>query len=69
MWGLAIIHFRWAISREGNIPAYHLALASAYININRYELADKTLSRTEQLGNTVEVLRLRKRLKALTHKN
>ncbi len=69
MWGLAVIHFRRAISREGNIPAYHLALASAYMNINRYELADKTLSKAEQLGNTVEVLRLRKRLKALTHKN
>jgi hypothetical protein len=65
MWGLAVIHLRRAIGREPNIATYHLALAVAYMNIKRFQLADQALSKAEQLGSTLEVLRLRRRLNTL----
>jgi Flp pilus assembly protein TadD len=66
MWGLAIIHLRRAVSRKADVPAYHLALATAYMNIERYDLADESLANAENLvGHEGEVLRLRKQLGSL----
>jgi hypothetical protein len=65
MWGLAVIHLRRAIGREASIPAYHIALAAAYMNIKRYDLADKVLGNAEKIGSTMEVLRLRRKLNSL----
>jgi Flp pilus assembly protein TadD len=66
MWGLSIIHLRRAIAQHQRNSSYHAALAVAYMNIKRYDLADKTLSQAEKLGpNTTQIWRLRKQLDSL----
>jgi Flp pilus assembly protein TadD len=49
MWALAAIHFRRAIGGAPGIAAYHLALATAYISLNRLERARSVLRGAEQL--------------------
>ncbi|RME97834.1 MAG: hypothetical protein D6768_18765, partial [Chloroflexi bacterium] len=65
MWGLAIIHYRRAIGREPRRAVYHLALAIALAKVGRYELAQKSLERAEQLDpDAPEIWRLRKKIRA-----
>jgi tetratricopeptide (TPR) repeat protein len=62
MWGLAVIHLRRAVVKEANLT-YFIALAIAYMNIRRYELAQETLAKAEKIApNSLEVWRLKKRL-------
>ncbi len=66
MWGLAVIHLRRAIAREARNPSYHAALAVAYMNIKRYDLAEKALGDAEKLApKTIEFRRLREQLDTL----
>lgn len=65
LWGLAALHLRRAVVAQPNRPAYQLALAVAYLNINRYALAGQTLTTLERLApNAPEVARLRQKLAA-----
>jgi tetratricopeptide (TPR) repeat protein len=67
MWGLAVIHLRRAVVRKSRNSSYQMALAVAYTNIKRYDLAEKTLNEAEASGaDALEIQRLRKRLDALT---
>jgi tetratricopeptide (TPR) repeat protein len=67
MWGLAVIHLRRAVSREPDKFLYHIALAVAYMNIKRYELARETLDRADTLEpGSEKVTRLRAELAART---
>jgi len=67
MWGLAVIHLRRAVSREPNMFLYNIALAVAYMNIKRYDLAQKTLDQADKLEpNSEKVARLRAELAART---
>jgi tetratricopeptide (TPR) repeat protein len=67
MWGLAVIHLRRAVSREPNKFLYNIALAVAYMNIKRYDLAQKTLDHADKLEpNSEKVARLRAELAART---
>lgn len=49
MWALAAVHFRRAIGGAPGIVAYHLALATAYIPLNRLERARSVLRGAERL--------------------
>jgi len=49
MWALAAVHFRRAIGGAPGIVAYHLALATAYISLNRLERARSVLRGAERL--------------------
>jgi tetratricopeptide (TPR) repeat protein len=65
MWGLAVIHLRRAVLNEAN-PTYFIALTIAYMNLKRYELAQETLEKAEQLApHSVEIWRLKQRLAAI----
>ena len=65
MWGLAIIHYRRAIGRKSDMAVYHLALAVAYANIRRYDLAEASLNSAEKLDpDAPEIWHLRKKLNA-----
>jgi len=50
MWALAAIHFRRAIGNAPGAVAYQLALATAYINLNRLERARSVLRGAERLA-------------------
>lgn len=49
MWGLAVVHLRRAVAINPRSPTYHLALAVAYTNINRYDLAGESVQQFERL--------------------
>ena len=64
MWGLAVIHLRRAVVKETNLT-YFIALAIAYMNLKRYELAQETLAKAEKIDpHSLEVWRLKKRLES-----
>jgi len=66
LWGLAVIHLRRAVARQEHNPTYQTALAVAYMNIKRYDLAGQALNRAEESGPaTPQLWRLRQRLEAL----
>jgi tetratricopeptide (TPR) repeat protein len=50
MWALAAIHFRRAIGNAPGVVAYQLALATAYIHLNRLERAQSVLRGAERLA-------------------
>ncbi|MBN1993146.1 MAG: hypothetical protein JW953_10615 [Anaerolineae bacterium] len=63
MWGRAVIHLRRAIAAEPGHPLYHLALIVAYMNIKRYDLAQKALTRAEELEpHSEKIAQLKKEL-------
>jgi tetratricopeptide (TPR) repeat protein len=63
MWGLAVIHLRRAAVGNPKSPAYQIALAIAYMNIKRYDLATKTLDQAEKLDpHALEIWQIRKQL-------
>ena len=65
MWGLAIIHYQRAIGRKSDLAVYHMALAIAYANIRRYDLAEASLNSAEKLDpDAHEIWQLRKKLNA-----
>jgi tetratricopeptide (TPR) repeat protein len=49
LWGLAVIHYRRAVSREPHQAIYHLSLAVAYAKTNRLNLAQDSISAAEKL--------------------
>jgi tetratricopeptide (TPR) repeat protein len=66
MWGRAIIYLRRAIVREPTRLPYHIALIVAYLNIKRYDLAEKALQEAERLNpDHADLLRLRQKLAKL----
>ena len=65
MWGMAVLRLRRAVSRDDKNPAFLLALTAAYMNIQRYDLAEKTLDKAETAVGFGEVWRLRQKLNAL----
>jgi len=50
MWALAAVHFRRAIGSAPGILTYHLALAAAYIHLNRLERAQSVLRGAQRLA-------------------
>jgi tetratricopeptide (TPR) repeat protein len=50
MWALAAIHFRRATGNAPGVVAYQLALATAYIHLNRLERARSVLRGAERLA-------------------
>jgi type II secretory pathway component PulF len=63
MWGLAIIHLRRAVVRAPSNVTYRVALAKAYLNINRSDLAQKEFQEAQTLQpNVAEVVQLGARL-------
>jgi hypothetical protein len=65
MWGMAALHLRRAVSRDDKNPAYLLALTVAYMNIKRYDLAEKALDDAEKVASSGEVWRMRQKLNSL----
>lgn len=64
MWGLAVLHLRRAVAANPQNAAYHLALTLAYLNIKRYKLADKSLTRFAKLDpQAKEIEPLRKEIR------
>lgn len=64
MWGLAMIHYRRAVSRQERNPVYHLALALACHKIKRPDLALKSLDAAENLDpDSPEIWQLRQQLR------
>ena len=49
MWALAAIHFRRAVAGAPNTLVYHMALATAYVGLNRYERAESALRPAQKL--------------------
>lgn len=49
MWTQAVIHLRRAVAEAPGMIAYHLALASAYAQLKRYERAEAVLKEVMQL--------------------
>ncbi len=49
MWGKAVIHLRRAAAKHPAHPGYWLALAVAYLNIRRPDLAEKALDEAEKV--------------------
>jgi tetratricopeptide (TPR) repeat protein len=63
MWGNAVVHLRRAVAKSPNNLSYRLALTVAYFNIQRLDLAEKSLQEAEKLDpNMAEVKRLREQL-------
>jgi len=63
MWGLAVIHFRRAVGRNERKAVYHLALAVAYYNLRRYDLAAQSLDAAERLDpGAPEIEELRQKI-------
>jgi len=50
MWGNAIIHLRRAVAKSAGNFDYRLALALAYLNVQRYDQAQQTLQEAEELN-------------------
>jgi Flp pilus assembly protein TadD len=66
MWGAALIHLRRAVVRNPTDLTYRLALAVAYINLARYELAQQEIDEIKALApHSDEVRRLESRLSTL----
>ena len=60
---LAIIHLRRAIVKKPDNPTNHERLVTAYMKINRYDLADKALQEAEKFAVTsTELNSLRREL-------
>ena len=67
MWGLAVIHLRRAVASKPNQLRYQLALAVAYTNIKRYDLAKQSLEAAGKIApNAPEVLQLTQKVAALS---
>ncbi len=49
MWALAAVHFRRATAGAPTILTYHLALASAYVGLKRYDRAESALREAQRL--------------------
>jgi len=49
MWALAAIHFRRAAASAPGTLVYHMALAAAYVGLNRYERAEYALREAKRL--------------------
>ena len=65
LWGLAVIHYRRAVGRKENNAVYQLALGIAYLKIKRYDLANETLAKAEELDpDSPEIWQLRKQVEA-----
>ncbi|MCB9078272.1 MAG: hypothetical protein H6631_11805 [Anaerolineaceae bacterium] len=65
MWGLAAIHLRRAVAANPRSPTYHLALAMAYLNIKRYDLAGESLQQFERLDpHATDIEPLKKQIRA-----
>lgn len=65
MWGLAIIHLRQAMFMAPKNATYQLMLAMAYMQVQRYDLAARTLDNIEAFApNLPELWQLRRRLDA-----
>jgi hypothetical protein len=63
MWGLAVIHLRRAAAGDSRSPAYQVALAIAYMNIKRFDLAEKALNQAETLDpGALEIWQIRQQL-------
>ena len=63
IWGLAIIHLRRAIVKKSDNPTNHERLVTAYMKVNRYDLADKALQEAEKFAVTsTELNSLRREL-------
>ncbi|MFQ5613678.1 MAG: tetratricopeptide repeat protein [Anaerolineae bacterium] len=63
MWAAAVIHLRRAVAKKPSEPAYRLMLASAYLNIRRYDLAEQSIRAVEQMApGSPQVQALKKRL-------
>jgi tetratricopeptide (TPR) repeat protein len=66
MWGNAALHLRRAAALQPYQAGYHLALTVAYINIKRYDLAQKSLNDARRLTpNAPEIKQLQQRLNTL----
>jgi len=50
MWAAAVVHFRRATAGAPSNVAYHLALATAYVKLNRYERAQSVLRGAQRLA-------------------
>jgi hypothetical protein len=50
MWALAAIHLQRAVQMMPRELDYHLLLAGVYINLKRYQLADKILAQARQIS-------------------
>ena len=50
MWAMAAIHLQRLVRMIPDRLDYHLMLAAAYINLKRYDLADKTLSEARRIS-------------------
>ena len=50
MWAAAVVHFRRATAGAPSNVAYHLALATAYAKLNRYERAQSVLRGAQRLA-------------------
>jgi hypothetical protein len=50
MWALAAIHLQRAVQMMPGELDYHLLLAGVYINLKRYELADKILTQAKRIS-------------------
>lgn len=50
IWALAVIHLRRAVAAAPTMAAYHLALASAYAGLRRYERAESVLNEAQRLA-------------------
>jgi len=63
MWGLAALHLRRAMLREPGNPSPYVGLVVAYMKLQLYELAEKTLQTAEQYPfHSVELELLRQKL-------
>lgn len=63
LWGLAVIHYRRAVARQERNAVYHLALAIAYQNISRPDLAKKSLDAAEKIDpDSPEIWQVRQKL-------
>jgi tetratricopeptide (TPR) repeat protein len=68
MWAAAAIHLRRAVARKSDELTYHLALATAYLNIRRYDLAGRVLESAEQVWpQSSQVRGLKEKLVAARH--
>ncbi len=65
MWGLAALHYRRAVGQKERNTVYHLALAVAYGQLGRFDLAEKSLDIAEKLDpDSPEIWQLRKKINA-----
>ncbi len=66
MWGAAVIHLRRAVVRNPTDLSYRLALIVAYLNLPRYDLAQKELDQAKTLApHSADIYRLEEKLAAM----